>query len=323
MSLERIVGIDAGGTKTRVVEGSAADFDAGSMTCHDFGPGNFRQIGVEGVTDLAAQIVKRFDVAPERARVIGGFAGAGNQLAYAEVTSGFAAAGFARENITITNDASLILAALNNTGIVLIAGTGGICIGRNGGTDIQSDEGLVRAGGYGYRIDSEASGYYLGRRALDVALKIEDGREQEPSMLHDLVRSGLGLASLQDIVPILYPSGDDKASVQARVASLAPLVMEAAARGDKPAKEIVAAVVGDMADHLQAVCLRMGVTKFPVALYGGLFKGPHTEHLILDPLRSHRLLQPFSLELHTTGDTAGDLDVLREAVRFVISNRNK
>jgi len=318
-----IVGIDSGGSKTRVIAGQPSDLSSGSFDSHVFGPGNFRNIGANGVKDLAAGIIERFDLgSPHKVRLIGGLAGASTPESQAAATEAFVSMGFDRQKVTITSDGSLMLAALKNHGVVLISGTGAVCMGRRGGTDIQGSKELYRAGGYGYRLGSEASGYYLGRRALDVALKLEDGRKQTPSVLYEIVRDHFSIDNLQHIASVLYPDPEKQFLVHAKIAALAPAVMGAAVANDKVAGQIVSEAVQSMADYIQAVCRKMGVVNSTVALHGGMFKDSNSPSLILEPLKKHPFLQDLNLSFMTIGVAPDDMDALLEAVRFVIDTES-
>ena len=67
-------------------------------------------------------------------------------------------------------------------GMVLIAGTGSICFGRDA---VVKQPG---SGGYGHKIDDEGSGYALGRDALAAVVRAQDGRAADaahgPGCLH-------------------------------------------------------------------------------------------------------------------------------------------
>ena len=72
----------------------------------------------------------------------------------------------------VVNDAliALVAAVQDGAGIVIVCGTGSICYGRNGRGE------AARAGGWGYLLGDEGSGYWIGRRALTAATRHADGR---------------------------------------------------------------------------------------------------------------------------------------------------
>ena len=146
-----IVGIDAGGSKTRVVAAVAQDLGsraAGRCVEAILGPGNYRHLGDAGVHLQAREIIARLQIEqPRQTRIVGGFAGAGTPASQGAIQDAFVAAGFSKENLIITSDAGLLLEALGGSGIVLIAGTGSICMGRIRDPAAPEQDPIVRAGG--------------------------------------------------------------------------------------------------------------------------------------------------------------------------------
>ena len=312
------IGIDAGGTRTRVVAtDSAALTEPGSTPINEsiLGPGNFRQLGESGVRKLVQEILEIFLVDdPQAARVVAGFAGAGTPESQASIRDAFTEAGFGK--VTTTSDAGLLLMALENNGIVLVAGTGSICMGRKPCADNPMGFEECRAGGYGYRLMSEPGGYRVGIQAIDAALRVTDGRSEEATALEELVRNHLKLSDLRQIVPELYPDETDTESIQAKVAGLSPLVLAAAGQGDRVAGDIVSDTVDDMADHVRAVCRQLNIRDSVVGLHGGLFGATGGQALLMDPLQSHPRLSHLSLEFRPLGLPGDDTDPLIEAMRF-------
>lgn len=287
-----VLGLDAGGSNTRVL---TAEIDTNAnprKTCDRLlGPGNFRHLGRDGVAALVREAVDSCAiVATADWMVVGGFAGAGTAASRNAIRAAFIAHGFAAERVHVTNDGGLLLDAIGE-GIVLIAGTGSLCMGRRTGGD-----GDIRAGGYGYRMPSETGGYFLGIHAIDVALQVADGRRQDDSALREVVMNHLGIASPVEITPLLYPEGGT-AAVQEKVAALAPRVLDVAGGGDQAAAGLVDQVVGGMAEHLLGVYRRLGLDRPLVGLHGGLFADPHADLLLLEPLRRHPLLRDLGLRL--------------------------
>ena len=334
----QVLGIDAGGSRTRVVVGERATLLAGGpYRSEHFAAANFRQIGVSGVANLLDEIGARCDIGdPAYTLVVAGFAGAGTPESCAQIRGVLVEKGYAEARVHVTSDAGLLLWALDNDGIALIAGTGSICFGRRAGATVgaattndakvgeaRTGEAIVdevtevRAGGYGYRIASEAGGYRLGIQAIDAALKIADGRRQEPTLLYEVVRAHFDLHDLQQIVPHLYPAEGNESDVRERVAGLAPAVFAAAAAGDDEASRLLRETVDDLADHVRAVATRLGSERgATVALHGGLFAGPHAEGLLIAPLREHEQLADWKLCFESLGVREGDKDPLIEALRF-------
>lgn len=166
------------------------------------------------------------------------------------------------EKVSINNDAlvALIGAFPGEAGIILIAGTGSICLGVNEKGEV------ARSGGWGYLLGDEGSGYYLGREALIAALKDLDGRGQK-TLLRKEIESRFRLKRIDHIIPMVYRGELNREGI----ARLAPLVLETAAKGDDAARMIVAEAGRQLGRMVTAVTQRLGLKKPRVALSGGLF----------------------------------------------------
>ena len=83
-----------------------------------------------------------------------------------------------KARILVVNDALIALQAGvgDAPGIVIVSGTGSIAYGRN-------DRGEAsRAGGWGYVLGDEGSGYWIGRLALRAVVRHADGRGRATSL---------------------------------------------------------------------------------------------------------------------------------------------
>src|SRR5262245_40133550 len=80
--------------------------------------------------------------------------------------------------VLIVNDALIALEAGVNSaaGIVVVAGTGSIAYGRD------ARGRAARAGGWGYVLGDEGSGYWIGRQALQAVVRSADGRGPATSL---------------------------------------------------------------------------------------------------------------------------------------------
>src|SRR5205823_4352549 len=102
------------------------------------------------------------DLPVERAVVAA--AGAGRPQERADLEAALVQAGMARRvRVMADGEVALSTAFADGTGIIVSAGTGSIAYARDPAGR------LHRAGGYGWQLGDEGGGYWLGRRALDVA----------------------------------------------------------------------------------------------------------------------------------------------------------
>lgn len=144
------------------------------------------------------------------------------------------------------------------SGVLLIAGTGAAALGIGGDDAIDAD-GARLVDGWGPELGDLGSGSWLGREALRAVLRASV--DLGPStVLTDAVKTPVGAPSA---IPAWLAS---TAPLARRLATLAPLVLDAAEAGDRIAGEIVAEGIR----LLVASAVAAGPASRPVALHGGL-----------------------------------------------------
>ena len=166
----------------------------------------------------------------------------------------------------VVNDAlvALVAAVGEDPGIVIVCGTGSICYGKN-------ERGqAARAGGWGYILGDEGSGYWMGRRALTAATRHADARGPATA-LTELTLAHFDVRSVPELVHAVHARDPRRH----RIAGLAEAVQAAALEGDALARQIL----DDAADELLAAAasvaerLEMRGEVFPFVLAGGVFHG--------------------------------------------------
>lgn len=263
---EFVIGIDGGGTNTR-----AQLADAGGMLLGtgEAGTSNPMVHGVEAAQrELDAAIERAFMQARRpRARVaalVMGLGGAGRAKEQQELIA-WAKEELA-ERVDVVNDGQIVLAAgtPENWGVAVIAGTGSLAWGRNRAGETE------RAGGWGYLIGDEGSGFALARDALRAATQAADGRGPETSLLGAILGFWT-LVTPQDLVTRVYRSG----LTHADIAKLATVVVAQAEGGDAVAQRIVQEGATGLAQAVRAVsrALHFDAGRFPLALTGGVLLG--------------------------------------------------
>ena len=248
-----IIGLDIGGTKTRGVrfeDGKAvADESAGSS--------NVQNVSRE---DAALNLADLF------ARIGGGnvsqvYAGAGG------IDTDDDAAALAAliephvpgARITVVHDSRLLLAAGRaSTGVAVIAGTGSAAWGRNAGGD------EARAGGWGYLLGDEGSGYWLGREAVRYSLR----RMNQGLPVDELTAALLESCGVDDPNRLisLFHSPDTGRRFWAQQARP---VVETAAAGHLASLELLDQAGSDLAGLAAQALGKLGIDG-PVILGGGL-----------------------------------------------------
>jgi N-acetylglucosamine kinase-like BadF-type ATPase len=142
-------------------------------------------------------------------------------------------------------------------GVILIAGTGSIVLGK------RADGEIIRVGGWGRVLGDEGSGYFLGLEALKAVSKEFDGLS-EATLLKELFSARLGWTSRHQIIPAVYQ--EDFA-----IPSLAPLVLQAAGEGDPVSLDILKRASALVSQQVAAATKRINdAHKVRVVFVGGL-----------------------------------------------------
>lgn len=149
-------------------------------------------------------------------------------------------------------------------GINVIAGTGSMTYGERAGQG-------ARCGGWGALFGDEGSAYWIGIAGLNAFSRMSDGR-LEPGPLHARFKRHLDLDDDLELVDVVLNRwGGDRS----RIASLAPLVLEAVEAGDTQAAAIADSAADALVDLVAATARRLGFQagqRVPVSYTGGLFR---------------------------------------------------
>jgi N-acetylglucosamine kinase-like BadF-type ATPase len=165
----------------------------------------------------------------------------------------------------VTHDAEIALsgATAGEPGIVIISGTGSMAFGRN------AQGRTARAGGWGYIFGDEGGAFDIIRRAVRAALQSEEGWGP-PTILRDLLLEATGAPNANELLHLFYaPEYPRK-----RVASLCPLVTQAAENGDRVALEIFNTAAAELARFVEGVHRQLfrADERVPLAYIGGAFQ---------------------------------------------------
>jgi N-acetylglucosamine kinase len=164
----------------------------------------------------------------------------------------------------VTTDAVIALAGATESGcgIIAIAGTGSIAFGRNAAGR------TARAGGWGYVFGDEGSAFDIVRQALRASLRMEEGWGQRTT-LRDVLVKAADARDANDVAHQFYGS----IWPRDKVATLAPLVDEAAKSGDAIALEILNNAAMQLAGFVSAVRGQLfeSGSAADVAYIGGVF----------------------------------------------------
>ena len=255
------VGLDGGGTKTNL---EARTRDGRVLLRAAFGSMNLNSASEQTVAETFRDCAAALETLPGgleacRAMCIGS-AGVSNPDACKTLERLLRASGYKGPLLLRGDQETALAGALGRPdGMVLIAGTGSICFGRDAAGK------TARSGGYGHRIDDEGSGYALGRDALAAVVRAGDGRIPE-TVLTRLVYKRLDITDVRGLVRFTYAPETDKKEI----AALAPLVFEAAEAGDAAAEQIIEKACRELTALAEPVVRALHLEAGQLALAGSI-----------------------------------------------------
>ncbi len=260
------LGVDGGGTKTHIVIIN----EAKEFVCEGFaGASNPLRVGIEtSVTNIVKAINAACDSANQsRGDIVSatlGLAGVRRSDLRQRIHEGV----YKRihiKRIDVVTDAEIALygATLGKVGLVVIAGTGSVCIGQNEKGETFS------AGGWGPLAGDEGGGAGIARSALRAIAKASDGRAKATA-LSELAIEYFRAAHIEDLVVAIYAPHIDNA----KIAGFARFVIQAANAGDEVAIQVVREAGIELGLSANAVIskLKLGRRKFPISSVGSIFK---------------------------------------------------
>jgi N-acetylglucosamine kinase-like BadF-type ATPase len=270
-----VVGVDGGGTRTRAVilDGDRILGEGAS------GPSNPLRVGI---ANGAAAIREAIDKACSAARIDR------DDL----VAAGIGLAGVRRKdirarmrevlietleikNIELMTDGDIALygATDGGPGVVVISGTGSICVGVN------RQGKHVFAGGWGPIAGDEGSGSWIARRALQAVAHACDERGPKTALTQAACEY-FQVASADDLATAIYAP----TITNDRIAGFSKHVIEEAREGDVVARGILNDAGKELGKAAVTVIrkLKMEQEHFQVAFVGGVFSAGE---LVIAPLR--------------------------------------
>ena len=253
-------GWDGGGTKTEVC---LTDETGRTLASAVFGPLNPNGASPEQVSETVKQCVlymkEQAGTLADIGGLVIGMAGISNRAASALMENALASACWTG-SFRLAGDQEIALAgAVDGPGMLLIAGTGSVCSGR----DISGRP--FRVGGYGYLIDDAGSGWAIGRDILAAVVRREDGRGPA-TVLTELVFEKLGFRTVGDLVTWLYAPETGKKDV----ASLASLLPAALDRRDPAAEAIARRAAEDLVELAETGWKKSRLSEGELAVTGSI-----------------------------------------------------
>ncbi len=257
--MNNYIGIDGGGTKTRL---TLFNHELAVLEDKTLPPFHFLCMAnnniLKNVFSEIEELQKRYNI-----EAIGmGIAGIDSEkerLKLFNLVNDY----FEDQKVIVVNDAiaSLAGALLGAEGILINAGTGSIAYGKD------REGKLFRSGGWDYLLGDEGSGYWIAIQYIKNALYYFDGGEEDKSI--ELVKEHFQLANLNDLISYIYGAKFNKE----RVAALAAEIALLAQNGDLLALDIYKEAGKELA-KLAELVYKHGNFSDPVKLTysGSIFK---------------------------------------------------
>lgn len=253
------LGIDGGGSKTKAV---LCDSSLNIISSCIGKSINFNSAGFEKARENLAEIADKIlggKIVPD-AVCIG--CAALSSRADEKLTERLCDGIFGCRNIILDSDLFIALEAMDASGpcAVAVCGTGSMATGR------LDDGTIINAGGFGYLLGDEGSGYAVSRDAVRAVLRAEEKSAPE-TLLSDAAEKYFGTADADRMIDFVY---SEPVPVK-EIAGFAPCVSECAAKGDKVAEEIIRKNAEDFAETVCALLRRMPCGT-PLGLWGGIMQ---------------------------------------------------
>jgi len=256
----RSIGIDGGGTHTKFV---LYDEDKGVLDFKEINsPTNYHSVGIEKTKKVFLDGIS--SVGKSGFDIVGaGLSSVDTEKDLEVMKKIFKEIGV--ENIIISNDGMAALwGATGGVGILMVAGTGSIVIGRN------FDGTMARGGGWGYIFEEYCGGFWLVKQATMAILDHRDRVGSSTKLEMDLLRY-FDLKTAEEIIGLYYPVTD-----VSKISSAAKIVLDDAKDGDRIAVSIVKKGIKKSMKIIRSVKSRCKLEDdFTFSYTGGIFSSKY------------------------------------------------
>lgn len=261
-----LIGLDVGGSSTELL---AVPENSQTESLRLVGPGaNLQRVGFEQTVAVLQELIEqalRYFPEVSMLSVCAGIAGCGrlkDQELLARRLQQVLGDGDRRVRVRVVHDAEIALEAAfeDASGVVVVAGTGSVIFARTyqGGVEV--------AGGWGYLLGDEGSGFAIARAGLQAVTRALDGGP--PTRLRALLAERFHLSERDAIIHRVY---QERWPLQ----EFAPIVLEAACEGDPVARHIVDDQVARLVEQAAWLLERLKGNVAPrIVLAGGLMNEP-------------------------------------------------
>ena len=266
--------VDGGGTKTHILLANSqgevlAQAQAGPLSWASVP----KEVSWQNLEQALQEVKKQINSSEPIAKALIGIAGMDTVSEKIEISAFFEnkLKNLVSGPTICVNDSQIALVSGSQAanGVVLIAGTGSACFGKN----VQGQE--AKAGGLDFFLTDQGSAFDIGHQILLAAEQSWDGRGPK-TILEEKVLTHFQIESILDLKHKIYGDSFSKT----KIARLATFYDDEQVRSDQVAQAIVEDVKQKLIVHVQAVVrrLRLEQEEFDLVLVGGLFR-----HKVVDP----------------------------------------
>jgi N-acetylglucosamine kinase-like BadF-type ATPase len=275
---------------------------------------NINSVGKEGVRAALHALFEGVKIGDEQkelhdiiseCRIVAGMAGVGAPENKSIVSALFEECGVKKDRIHLLTDAEAALQLVEDKGMILISGTGSICLGKKEGS-------VFRVGGLGKVLGDEGSGYHIGLEAFKAAMEEEYGWGK-PTSLTSALKEVFGVAEVRSLIRQIN-LGE---LTSAKIGSVAPLVFEKAAEKDEVAETIIQHTAEELRHLLTKMSKIANLSHCEVHLWGGIFKSVYADALIQKIFEDPALKQAKLTIVNKARNNAA----LLYAQRFILSRK--
>ncbi len=251
------LGVDGGGSKT-----TAVVFDEyGNFICKACGESiNYYSVGLENARLAMKNIIEALSVRNFDCAVIG--MSALNERASAEETERFCSDIISSKKIIMDSDLFVALEAIDAEGecAAVISGTGSMAVYRDNGGNIS------HAGGWGYILGDEGSGYSIGLSGIKAAIRAAENSAPETALFSKCLEY-FSIESIYDLIDLYY----EKTVNRKTTAAFAKEVYSCAENGDNVARNIIENEACELAKTTSGL-LNNKNKNTEIGLWGGVFQ---------------------------------------------------
>ncbi|MBQ3045287.1 MAG: hypothetical protein IJD49_05005 [Clostridia bacterium] len=251
------LGIDGGGSKTTAVVFN----EKGEFICKACGESiNYYSVGMENARKAMSDIVNRLSHKNFDCTVIG--MSALSERATNDETERFCGGIIESNKIIMDSDLYVALEAMECEGecAVVISGTGSMAVCRN------CDGSISHAGGFGYILGDEGSGYSIALLAIKAAIRAAENCAPS-TLLTQKCLDYFSINNVYELIDLFYEKGVSRKSI----AAFAKEVIICAEKADS----VTTGIIEGEAKLLSETALSLLKDKsndIPVGLWGGMFQ---------------------------------------------------